>query len=145
MADKVKTLAEINTDELGRGYNGPGSENPGPGAMTDRQIHASLRAPTRNLRRSPLSGDQVFGVTDAAEFGLLSAHKQSLWLSFCARSEIDPFSAANVAFVQFIFGGGATVTALNDLRTVQNGQTRARELGLGDLRLGEIMTWRSGQ
>lgn len=46
--------AELRDDPLGRGYNGPGTENPGPGPMTDMQAAESL-----NLRNIPTTGGNV--------------------------------------------------------------------------------------
>lgn len=96
----------------------------------DNQIAADqLNAENRSLQLRVLSGDEIFAATDNTEFAGLTESKQQLWLSFCSRQTIDPFGTANVAFVQWIFGGGsATVSALTGLRTKPI--SRAVELGI---------------
>lgn len=134
MANIIALKAELDSDPLGRGY----------ALMTDFEVAESLNAVNRDIQRSLLSGDEVFNVTDSTEFGGLTAHKQLLWLSFSARADIDPFGAANVGFVQFIFGGGsATAAALVSLRTVTNGQSRAQEINLGTVREGTVAAARA--
>lgn len=96
------------------------------------QINALNR--TRNV--SSLSGDRVFQATDTQEFGGLTEQKRLLWLSFCGRESIDPFGSANVAFVQFIFGAGATLSALTAMRTEV--VSRAQELGFGRVFPGTV-------
>jgi len=112
---------ELTNDPLTRGYAG----------MTDAQAAADLNTAYRNVVKTSLSGDDLFGATDSTEFNGLSDLNKQLWVAFCGRDSIDPFGSANVAFVQFIFGGGSTtVSALSALRTIANGQTRAQELGI---------------
>lgn len=120
----MSTLAtELSTDPLGRGYSG----------MTDQQAADDLNTAYRDSPLDSISGDQAFSVTDNGEFTALTDLKKQLWLSFCSRASIDPFGSANVAFVQWVFGGGATtVASLNTLRSNANGRTRAEELNAQD-------------
>lgn len=127
--------AELTTDPLARGYAG----------MTAEQAAASLNVADRSRIRTSMSGDEVFQATVAAEFNALTVNsgKQTMWLSFCARSSIDPAGVANVAFVQFIFGAGSsTVIALNALR--QESISRATELGLEHIEAGHVEEVRRG-
>lgn len=111
---------EITNDPLSRNY----------AAMNDIEVAASLNTENRTVNKTTMSGDEVFQATDSAEWGLLLEPAKSQWLAFCGRDSIDPYGAANVAFVQTVFGGGsATVTNLQALR-VQT-VSRAAELGLG--------------
>lgn len=124
---------EIDIDPLGRGYS----------SMNDEEVATDLNTEYRNRNRTSLSGDDVFSATDAAEFAALDqgagndADIKNLWLAFCARDSIDPFGAANVAFVQWIFGGGSTtISNLQALRVEP--QSRASELGLGAVKTGDV-------
>lgn len=95
------------------------ASEPANGARTDQEVLDWLNEQV-NVPINSISGDDVFGATDAAEFGSLTDHKQLLWLSFCSRQTIDPFGAANVAFVQFIFGGGSL--SISNLQALRNRQ-----------------------
>ena len=112
---------EVTTDPLGRGYS----------EMTDAEIAASLNDTVdRVVNKSSLSGDEMFGATVTAGFAALTAEKKAIWVSFCGRDSIDPFSTANVEFVKWVFGNTSdTVTALAALRV--STVSRATELGLG--------------
>lgn len=126
----IKT--ELDGDPLTRGYSG----------MTDEQVAEDLNTVYRTINKTSLSGDELFAATDSAEFAALTDHQESLWVSFCGRSSIDPFGASNVAFVQYVFGGGSTtVSNLNSLRT--ESVSRAAELGVGVVRPGEVTEARS--
>jgi len=122
---------EIATDPLTRGYAG----------MTDQQLVDSLNAVNRTRNRTSMTGDEMFAPTDAAEWQNLSAANQLLWVSFCGRSEFDPFGGANVAFVTDLFSAGsATLTALAAARVETI--SRAQELGLRRVKLGHVFNAR---
>lgn len=120
--------AELDADPLARGYSG----------MTDAEAASSMMDTIdRTVNREEISGDDAFGATDDNEFVGLSNIKKQLWLAFCARDAIDPFRAANVAFVRYIFGNTSdTVSNLQGVRTQTT--NRAIELGLGRVRAGDI-------
>lgn len=125
--DRLKT--EIATDPLGRGYAG----------MTDAAVVNSLRTVNRTLPKPSLTGDEVFQATSPTEFAAVAtgSEKRQLWMSFCARGSINPFAAANVAFVRWVFGASsATETALAALR--ERTVSRSEELELGKVREGEV-------
>lgn len=118
--DLAVLKAEVNGDPLGRGYAG----------MSDSRIADSLNAANRTKSKDVLSGDEVFGATNGVEFAALTAAKQQMWVSFCARPSISQIIQANVDFVKFIFGNAsATVVALQATRSIVG--SRAEELGLG--------------
>lgn len=111
---------ELVNDPLARGY----------AALSDADAAAALNAVNRSVNVYTLTGDDVFGATDAGEFDALTDNARLMWLSFCARQEIDPFAQANLNFVTSIFGAGSiTLTALGAIRTKTI--SRAEELGLG--------------
>jgi hypothetical protein len=119
---------EVDTDPLGRGYAG----------MTDQQLADSLNAADRSRNRVSMSGDEVFQSLDSqATWDALTDAARSNFLSFCARDNIDPFGAANVALVTSIFGTpSATLTNLNNARTEL--VSRATELGIGSVTVGDV-------
>lgn len=125
--------AELTADPLARNY----------ASMTPAQAAASLNQGNRTRIRRVMSGDEVFQQTNATEWGDLTDAKRQMWVSFCSRQNIDPAAAANVAFVQFIFGtNSATVTALGAAR--QESISRATELGLERVEPGHVMEVRRG-
>lgn len=119
---------ELTNDPLGR-YSG----------LNNQAIVDSLNAKNRDLPKQSLTGDEVFSVTDETEYGGLSIEDKGLWLSFTARNIINPFNSANIEFVTSIFGAGNTVAALDNLRTISNGQSRAQELRIrSPVRLSDV-------
>jgi len=86
--------------------------------------------------KSSLSGNDLFTSTDATEFAALTDVKKQMWVSWC-NSDRDPFNAQNVAFVNYIFGGGSdTLTALGVLR-LQAVSLFAKE-GVGKISTSDI-------
>nr|NIR92464.1 hypothetical protein [Gammaproteobacteria bacterium]NIW96976.1 hypothetical protein [Phycisphaerae bacterium] len=81
-------------------------------------------------------------VTDAVEFDNLTDTQRSEWLSLCAVDQMDPANgtaAANTA--TRIFGGGSTtIDNLQNLRTKTI--SRAEELGLGPVNIGDVQNAR---
>lgn len=123
----IALKAEIDGDPLTRGYSG----------MNDDQVVADINTVYRTRNKSSLSGDEMFQATDGSEFTALTEHKEQSWLAFCGRDSIDPFGAANVAFATYIFGGGSTTLSnLNTIRTED--VSRADELGIGRVRVGNV-------
>lgn len=111
--------AELTADPLSRGYSG----------MSDAEAADSLNAVNRTVIKASMSGDEVFAATVGTEFGGLTDAKRNQWLAFCGRDSINPQGAANVAFLQYIFGAGSdTAAALVAARQVS--VSRATELGL---------------
>jgi len=116
---------ELVSDPLGRGYAG----------MTDQEAADDLATEYRTRNKTSLSGDEAFTATDTAEFAALNTsqlqHKLSLWVAFTSKDAIDPFNAANIAFVDFVFGpSSATKTALAALRS--EAIPRWQEIGIGE-------------
>ena len=122
--------------ELTAGHPDTGAYN------VDDQIAANqLNAVNRSRNITSLSGDDLFSATDTVEFAALTEAKQSNWLSFCGRESVDPFGAANVAFVNWVFGGGSTtISSLATFRT--ESVSRAVELGLGFVFAGHVQNAR---
>ena len=108
----------------------------------DATALGELKAQNRTRPLASLSGDEVFNATDNSEFIALTDHKQLLWVSFTSKDSIDPFSTTNVAFVDHVFGTSSTTKSnLATLRVVT--ASRAEELGLGDVVLGDIQNARA--
>ena len=110
--------------ELAAGHPDTGAYN-----ADDEVATAQLNEPNRKRPRSSLSGNEMFTATDPANFAALTDLKRTLWVSWC-NTDRDPYNAANMAFVQFIFGTGSqTVTNLAAIR--DENVSRGVELGIG--------------
>ena len=130
--DLAVLKTELTDDPLTRGYSG----------MSDEAAAADLLTAYRTRNMTSMSGDVIFQQTDSAEFAALTDIKKQLWMAFCGRDSINPVHAANVAFVQWVFGVGSdTVSSLAAAR-VEN-ITRAAELGLGAVRAGDVQRARA--
>jgi hypothetical protein len=117
--------------ELDAGHPGTGAYN-----VDDTLAAAELNTVNRTTNKTIVTGDELFTSTDGTEFGALTDHKRSLWVSFCSK-DIDPFASANVTFVTWVFGGGSnTVSTLATVRI--NDVSRAVELSLGTVDAGHI-------
>jgi len=117
-----------------------GHPDTGAYSADDEVATAQLNEPNRKRPRSSLSGNQMFTATDPANFAALTDLKRALWISWC-NTDRNPYNAANVAFVQYIFGAGSqTITNLAAIRGETVG--RAVELGLGLVYPGHIQNAR---
>ncbi len=105
--------------------------NRGYAQMSDAQVAADGHQVYCTLPKESLSGNDMFSATDPTEWAGLDSDKRQLWVSWCS-TDRDPFNAANVAFVQYIFGDdSATVNNLQALRI--RAVSRWTELRLGDV------------
>ena len=132
MADVLKD--ELANDPLVRGY----------AFMTDEEAAADLNTSYRSRDRTSMSGDEIAQAADPTEFNALddgSANNtpdtKGHWLALCGRSEIDPFSPANVQLVIAIFGAGSVSVANLNAARVES-ITRAVELGLRFVKTGHV-------
>ena len=119
---------EVTNDPLGRGYNGPGSENLGPDPMTDQELVDSLNAVNRSRDRTSMTASEVLNAVDKTEWvALIDAERQQIW-DILHMGEVNPFGIEADLF-QDIFGGSTTITALQAIRV--EAISRAQELGVG--------------
>lgn len=126
---RKKLRNEIQIDPEGIGYTG-----------SDQNVLNKLTALTRTRERTSMTGDEIFQQT--ATDAVLTATKKGHWLSFCARSTIDPFASANVDFVKDLFGTATgTITNLQTSR-VQS-ISRLTELKIGVPTLHQIAVARA--
>lgn len=113
-----------------------GHPDTGAYSADDATAAAELNAVNRGLPKNSLTGDELFTATVAADFAGLSDAQRLLWVGWC-NTDRDPFNAANVAFVTYIFGDGSdTLAALGALR--DRPVSRAVELWLGLVRVGNV-------
>lgn len=114
-----------------------GHPGTGPYNADDAIAAQEINVVNRQRNRPQMTGDEIFAATDGAQFDALTPEDRQLWMSFCGRDILDPFGAANVAFVVGTFGAGtATPTALIAAR--RENVSRADELGLGSVRTGTV-------
>ena len=127
MDAKTKLIvAELRNDPTSKGYAG----------MTAVQAAEAGSIANRPVNKTSMTGDEMFSHTNATEYTLLTDLQKLQWISFCGRETIDPFGAANVAFVQSLFAGGATIASLSAAR--RRNVTRWEEIGAGVVRAGNI-------
>lgn len=133
MADYVAIKAELDADPLARGYAG----------MTSVQVSDSMNNTIdRSVPADPISGDEMFSLSDNAEFDALSADKKDRWVMFTRSDTIDLQYSSNQNLVNHIFGNPSTTrTALIDRSTVL--VSRAVELELGSVKPGHVETARA--
>lgn len=129
----MSTLSdEILLDPLGRGYS----------TMSDEDAAGSLNTPNRSRNRITMSGREVQAQIVDSEYVALTVEKKSQLLALTSSSDLDPFGfPSNV--VKDIFGVGAT--SLSNLATARiETISRAREIGLGIVKVGHIAEARLG-
>jgi len=103
-------------------------DNPGLyAAMTNQQVVDELNAPKPPTSRESIAGAELFGYTDAAEYGVLTDPQKQQWLGLCG---IDIITAAAVPLIKSLFNVGST-TWSNIVKTEV--KTRAQELGFNNL------------
>lgn len=115
----------------------------------DNQVAADqLNAVNRTRNRTSMSGDEIFNAAVPSEYAALdngsgnTPDQQGLFMSFCGRTEVDPFASNNVQFITNMFGAGSgTVTALQAARV--ESVSRAQELGLEGVHGGHVRTARA--
>lgn len=122
----IKT--ELDTDPLTRGYAG----------MTDQEVTDDLNTVYRTQIKPLLTGIEVRSAFDETEFGALTESKQQMALSWGSGSEFDSTTdGADDLILKFLFGAGSTTrTNLGTVRS-QN-VSRATELGLGGVVIGDV-------
>ena len=127
MLQALKT--ELTTDPLGRGYAG----------MTNTQVVTSLRTANRTVERRSVSGSQIYNAIVPSEFSTLLATQQQLVRDvFGLGDTIDVRTGTNVRAVMLAAFGAGTTTRANLIALVQETISRAAELGLGDVREGDV-------
>ena len=127
MADLYALKTELADDPLTRGYAG----------MSDAAAATDINTVYRTRIKGNLTGDEIFGATDAAEFASLQVSVRRDWVAFCARDIINPAGTANVAFVEWVFGNPSD-TRTNLLALRQEPISRGVELGLGRVKVGHV-------
>lgn len=129
MASTLEILYnEIINDPLNRGYSG----------MTNAQIADDLNTVYRTRNKTSMTGDEVYQQTDPAEFIAFTSDIKLLWMSFCARSNINPFANANVQTVVQMFGSGSNTVANLAAARIEN-ISRGDELGIGKVSEGMVI------
>lgn len=110
-------------------------------------INSLTTGRTRN--REFMTGDEIAQQADDTELDALddgsannTADVKSHWLHLCTRDTIDPFAVANVHLVVSIFGSGSQ-TVLNLQAARVETVSRATELGLGIVRVGDVIRARA--
>jgi len=128
MAMNYITLSnEINSDPLGRGYSG----------MSAEEITVDLNTIYRTKPVETVSGSAIFNATDDAEYAALTDAEKDRWLALCAVLEVNVSSGVAKALEAAIFGPGTT-TRSNLISLKTENVSRAVELGLGIVKVGDV-------
>jgi hypothetical protein len=136
--EQIQIIAdELTNDPNGWGYEVVGSENPGPGPLTDQEVADLLNDATKITRiKALMTSSEIFQSVDITELNALTEPKRNDVLSMLSFGELKPNGKEADLFVDIFGGGSATVIALQAAR--QETISRAKELGLSNLTLGNI-------
>ncbi len=136
MVDFFKLRDEVVGDPEVIGYNGAGSENPGPGPMSDKEVADYLSDATKRSRnKERMEATEVANAVDETEFLGKTADERTEIYRLLAMGVLDPRDGSlEVQRFVSIFGASATITALNAARVQPI--SRADEVGIGG-RVGE--------
>jgi len=97
---------EVINDPLVRGY----------AAMTDLEAANSLNVVNRQVNRTMMTGSELLGHADAAEYAARTSEQKDNWLSLCGIDFIDPFGSAVQVVIEVWGGGSVTVDNLQAAR-----------------------------
>ena len=127
---------ELANDPLGRGYNGPGTANAGPGPMSDKECADDLNTAYRETVRDVVTPSEVLNTLDMNEYRTLDAAAVDEYWRLLSIREINPFGI-EADFLEGIFGDRSlTFVAFEALRKTP--MTRGQELGLGRVKTGDV-------
>ena len=129
--DLAPVTAELTDDPLGRGYSG----------MTDAEALADLYTAYITQTRSSMSASEVLNAVDVPEFNALDADAQRRIWDVLHCGSVNPSGVEATIFTAAFGAGSATIIALVAARTELI--TRAAELGLSALRVGDIQKARA--
>ncbi len=101
-------------------------------ALTDQQVADELNAVDKTKARDSIPGSELFGYTNAAEYGNLTDAQKQQWLGLCG---IDSVSKAAVPLIQSLFNGASTTWG-NIIKTET--RSRAGELGIPRVEVGHV-------
>ena len=101
-----------------------------------------LTAVNRTRQRDFVSGSEILNATDNTEFSALTDTEKDRWLSMCGVDSIDTTSGIAKSLEADLFGGGTTTRT--NLQTVKTEDvSRAVEVGIGNVRAGDVEIARS--
>jgi len=109
---------EITTDPEGLGYL----------VMTDLEAANAMNVVNRPRNRTSMTGSELLGYADAAEYNARTAEQKDNWLSLCGVDSIDPFGSAVQVVIDIWGGGSQTIANLQAARVEVI--SRAQELGI---------------
>ena len=128
MADRIDTIAtELTDDLLARGYAG----------MSDAAAAEDLNTVYRTRTRATVTATEVYQAIDQAEWaGLTAAQQTEIW-NILHLGTFTPGGREQSRFVAIFGGGSDTITALAGVKNEDI--SRAEELGVPDVRVGEVI------
>ncbi len=133
MSDYKILRTELTTDPLVRGYSG----------MTDTQAATSLATVNRTINRTSVPAVEVIEALVASEYAALSTTLQNMVGLLISAGTINPLGTNTRAIFAAAFGP-ATTTRANLIALETMLVSRAVELGLGYVSVGDVKIARSG-
>lgn len=130
--------SEIDTDPLGRGYSG----------MTDVQVTDSMNNTIdRPSERESLTGGEIANAIVASEFndaGVTDQQRANVrWVADFSATSVDVTTGSAARSILLNAFGSGTTTRTNLSNLVSITISRAEELGLGEVKVGEVEQARS--
>lgn len=113
---------------------------PAYSSLSDADAAALINVVDVSRNRTSIPGTELLEAQDAVEFVALTDAKKAQWLALCSVGSVDPYGAA-VDIVLDIWGGGTTTVANLAAARVET-ISRAVELGLGVVTLGQVTATR---
>ena len=119
---------EINLDPLARGYSG----------MTDEQVASDINNEYRSRIKLVMTGDEIAQSVDGTEYSALTDLEKQILHTFLAKQEINPKEGGFAQkVITDLFGGGSVTTSSLASDRVES-ISRAKELGLGLVKVGHV-------
>jgi len=103
----------------------------------DALAAGELNAVNRTQLRDFVSGSEILNNTNDAEFGALTVEQQARWMSMCGVDSIETGSGVAKSLESELFGGGTTTRA-NLVAIRVEDISRAEELSLGVIKVGDV-------
>jgi len=113
---------------------------PAYSGLSDGDATALLNDEVISRHRATISGNELLEAQDPTEFIALSDAKKAQWLALCSMNVVDPYGAA--ADIGMDIWGGGTTTVSNVVAIRDEDISRAQQLGLGIVTLGQVTATR---
>ena len=132
---------EVTVDPLVRGYNGPGSQNSGPGPMSDQAVADDINTAYRTRDRTSMTASDILNSVDTTELAALSVAGATEFWRILGMGEVNPFGVEATLMIDLFGVGSTTIAQLKVDR--KEPISRARELGFAPPIASDVATDRA--